>query len=308
MEKMGLDEVLWEELMKEYVANKGRKATHSRKEMGYRVGEAEERETEERDELDSNDEPRFIVTSINGSGTGHGKRRRAVTDDGGVPSSSASDVPAAKKVKVEVVLNKTNGRGKRGTHKPAHANDLGSSRITNGQHYVATGKAGFGLPAMIHGLPDVMTSISTSPQPLAAEFALPDLIETSPTPPPEASLGTDPPRLPAAHLKAFAPETSANISASTSEPKNTVPIPPYRSIWQTQNITGTPGAPQPPPSRRLIPPELSLRVLKRALEDISSDLRYRRIDEQSAMVKFDDVADRIGRRAALCTGPGADGA
>ncbi|KAJ8096073.1 hypothetical protein PM082_022691 [Marasmius tenuissimus] len=122
MEKMGLDEVLWEELMKEYVANKGRKATHSRKEMGYRVGEAEERETEERDELDSDDEPRFIVMSINGSGTGHGKRRRAVTDDGGVPSSSASDVPAAKKVKVEVVLNKTNGRGKRGTHKPAHAN------------------------------------------------------------------------------------------------------------------------------------------------------------------------------------------
>ncbi|KAL0062231.1 hypothetical protein AAF712_010913 [Marasmius tenuissimus] len=294
-EKMGLDEVLWEELMKEYVVNKGRKATHRRKEMGRRVGEAEEQETEERDELDSDDEPQFIVTSINGSGTQREWDR-----------TRKAKACTAKKVKVEVVLNKTSGRGKSGTYKHAHANDLGSSRITNGQHDIATSKVG--LPATIHGLPDVMMSTSTSLQPLAAEFALPDLIETSPTLPPEASLGTDPPRPPPADLKAFAPETSANISASTSEPKNTVLVPPYRSISQTQNITGTPSAPQPPPSRRLIPPELSLRVLKRALEDISSDLRYRRIDERSAMVKFDDVADRIGRRAALCLGSGVDSA
>ncbi|KAL0057269.1 hypothetical protein AAF712_016096 [Marasmius tenuissimus] len=51
---------------------------------------------------------------------------------------------------------------------------------------------------------------------------------------------------------------------------------------------------------RPIPPELSLSVLKRALEDISSDLRYNRIDIPSAMAKFDEVADRIGRRADLC--------
>ncbi|KAL0059247.1 hypothetical protein AAF712_014025 [Marasmius tenuissimus] len=54
----------------------------------------------------------------------------------------------------------------------------------------------------------------------------------------------------------------------------------------------------PPPS--LIPPELSLSVLKRALEDISSDLRYNRIDVPSAMARFDDVAGRIGKRADLC--------
>ncbi|KAK1233393.1 hypothetical protein PQX77_003448 [Marasmius sp. AFHP31] len=300
MKEMGLNENLWEELMKDHVEVNGRKAMPSRKEMGRRVGEAEKQETEEIDELDSDYELLLNVTTIDGSEAEHGKRGRAVTDDGGVLSSSASDVRAPKKAKVEVVLDKAN-RGKGGIYKPAHASDSGSSPTTDGRHNIATSRAGFGLPAMIHG-PPVTTSTSTSFQLQAADFALPDLIETSPTPPPAATSGTNLPRPPPAPPKASTPETIANISASTSEPKNTVP--PHRSIRQIQNITGTPNLPQPPPSRQPVPPELSLRVLKRALEDISSDLRYRRIDERNAMVKFDDVADRIGRRAALCTGLG----
>ncbi|KAJ8096097.1 hypothetical protein PM082_000004 [Marasmius tenuissimus] len=311
MKKMGLNETLWEELMKDHIEDKGRKGTYRRKEMGRRVGEAENQETEEVDELDSDDEPQLNVTTVNGSEVGHGKRGRAVTDDGVSPSSSTSDAPATKKAKVEVVLNKTNRRGRRGIYKPARADDLKSSPITNSHHDIATSKAGLGLPAMmIHGLPDMMTSTSTSLQPLADDFALPDLMETSPapTPPPEATSDANLLCPPPAFPKASTPEINANISASTNRPENTVPVPPHRSIRQTQDIARTPNPPQPPHSRQPIPPELSLRVLKRELEDISSDLRYGRIDERSAMIKFDDVADRIGRRAALCTGSGADGA
>ncbi|KAJ8074111.1 hypothetical protein PM082_012403 [Marasmius tenuissimus] len=39
----------------------------------------------------------------------------------------------------------------------------------------------------------------------------------------------------------------------------------------------------------------SLAVIKRQLEDVSSDLRYNRIDVASAMMKLDDVAARLGR-------------
>ncbi|KAL0060816.1 hypothetical protein AAF712_012409 [Marasmius tenuissimus] len=309
MKKMGLNETLWEELMKDHIEDKGRKGTYRRKEMGRRVGEAENQETEEVDELDSDDEPQLNVTTVNGSEVGHGKRGRAVTDDGVSPLASTSDAPAAKKAKVEVVLNKINRRGRRGIYKPARADDLKSLPITNGHHDIATSKAGLGLPAMmIHSLPDMMTSTSTSLQPLADDFALPDLMETSPTPtpPPEATSDANLLCPPLAFPKASTPEINANISASTSRPENTVPVPPHRSIRQTQDIARIPNPPQPPHSRQPIPPELSLRVLKRALEDICSDLRYGRIDERSAMVEFDDVADRIGRRAALCTGSGAD--
>ncbi|KAK1216090.1 hypothetical protein PQX77_021268 [Marasmius sp. AFHP31] len=109
---------------------------------------------------------------------------------------------------------------------------------------------------MIHGLPNVTTSTSASLQPQAADFTLPDLIETSPTPPPAATSGTNPPRPLPAPPKASTPETNANISASTSEPKYMVP-PTHWSIQQIQNfifIIGTPNPPQPPPSRQPIPP------------------------------------------------------
>ncbi|KAJ8085755.1 hypothetical protein PM082_004573 [Marasmius tenuissimus] len=75
---------------------------------------------------------------------------------------------------------------------------------------------------------------------------------------------------------------------------NAVKLPPHLPP-QGQAKAQSPVLPPHP-----IPPELSLSVLKHALEDISSDLRYNRIDIPSAMAKFDEVADRIGRRADLC--------
>ncbi|KAJ8091636.1 hypothetical protein PM082_020870 [Marasmius tenuissimus] len=102
------------------------------------------------------------------------------------------------------------------------------------------------------------------------------------------------------------PLLPASVSKST---KTNVPptsaqkvVPAYPSPDQnTANIFDS-GVQLPPslPPPRSIPPELSLSVLKRALEDISSDLRYNRIDVPSAMARFDDVADRIGKRADLC--------
>ncbi|KAK1216453.1 hypothetical protein PQX77_020922 [Marasmius sp. AFHP31] len=120
------------------------------------------------------------------------------------------------------------------------------------------------------------------------------------------------------------PSTSATMIATRRSPisfasasSSTTRVP---SSTHTQNtVSATPTCPhvkvrttpasvqalQRPPNVRPIPPELSLLVLKRALEDISSDLRYNRVDVPSAMAKFDEVAERIGKRAALCITPGA---
>ncbi|KAL0057948.1 hypothetical protein AAF712_015388 [Marasmius tenuissimus] len=100
------------------------------------------------------------------------------------------------------------------------------------------------------------------------------------------------------------------LTAPPLEPSSTEPnqihnvaklsqLPPSRCFPPTGQAGESPAVPPP----RSIPPELSLSVLKRALEDISSDLRYDRIDVPTAMVKFDEVAERIGRRASLCVVP-----
>ncbi|KAK1216125.1 hypothetical protein PQX77_021244 [Marasmius sp. AFHP31] len=92
MKEMDPNENLWEELIKDHVEVKGRKAMDSRKEMGRRVGEAEKQETEEIDEVDSDNELLLNVTTVDGSKAGHRKCGRAVTDNGGVPLSLAFDV------------------------------------------------------------------------------------------------------------------------------------------------------------------------------------------------------------------------
>ncbi|KAL0056987.1 hypothetical protein AAF712_016396, partial [Marasmius tenuissimus] len=111
---------------------------------------------------------------------------------------------------------------------------------------------------------------------------------------PELTAGTTAtPSTSATMIAARGPLTS---SASASMSTTCVPS----SILIQNTVSAPPACPYlnvpttPAPARSLqcpqtrsIPPELSLSVLKRALEDISSDLRYGRIDVPSAMAKFD---------------------
>ncbi|KAL0060388.1 hypothetical protein AAF712_012839 [Marasmius tenuissimus] len=99
--------------------------------------------------------------------------------------------------------------------------------------------------------------------------------------------------------------TSTRCVQSATLIQNTVSAPP---ACPHVNIPATPTQVRPVqrlPQTQPIPPSLSLSVLKRALEDISSDLRYDRSDVRGAMAQFDDVAERIGKRAALCSNSGA---
>ncbi|KAK1215061.1 hypothetical protein PQX77_022344 [Marasmius sp. AFHP31] len=107
-------------------------------------------------------------------------------------------------------------------------------------------------------------------------------------------------------LPASVSESTKTNMPSMSAQQTTLP-PPKLNQTTPNAVISSPHVPPrgqvearrlPPP--RPIPPELSLSVLKRAFEDISSDLRYNRIDVPSAMAQFDDVAERIGRRADLC--------
>ncbi|KAK1234357.1 hypothetical protein PQX77_002448 [Marasmius sp. AFHP31] len=140
------------------------------------------------------------------------------------------------------------------------------------------------------GLPISTAAINTKPAPAGAKT----------TSPGNAAITTvvySPPLLPAS----VSGSTKTNVPSMS--PQQTTP--PHQ---KTQNAVissphvlprGQAKARRLPPPRP-IPLELSLSVLKRALEDVSSDLRYNRIDVPSAMAMFDDVAERIGRRGDLC--------
>ncbi|KAL0066929.1 hypothetical protein AAF712_005918 [Marasmius tenuissimus] len=129
---------------------------------------------------------------------------------------------------------------------------------------------------------------------------------------PESTAGTTATPSTSATMIATRRPLTSSASASTSTTcvlysnliQNTVSAP---SACPLLNVPTTPAPARSlqRPQTRPIPPELSLSVLKRALEDISSDLRYDRIDVPSAMAKFDDVAERIGKRATFCLTSGA---
>ncbi|KAK1218660.1 hypothetical protein PQX77_018648 [Marasmius sp. AFHP31] len=102
-------------------------------------------------------------------------------------------------------------------------------------------------------------------------------------------------------------------SASTSDTRVATSTHPQNALSAPPKYTTTPVLPHlqlsapvqalhhpsPLPITRTIPPGLSLSTLKRTLEDICSDFRYQRIDVPSAMAKFDEVAEKIRKRAVL---------
>ncbi|KAK1233979.1 hypothetical protein PQX77_002829 [Marasmius sp. AFHP31] len=148
------------------------------------------------------------------------------------------------------------------------------------------------------GLPIATAAISTNPAPAGATTS------AQTTSPGNAAATNDIYPLPL--LPASVSKSTKTKVPSMSAQQTTLPPPKLNQTTPNAVISSPHVPPQgqvearrlPPP--RPIPPELSLSVLKRALEDISSDLRYNRIDIPSVMTQFDDVAERIGRRADLC--------
>ncbi|KAL0570343.1 hypothetical protein V5O48_011623 [Marasmius crinis-equi] len=79
--------------------------------------------------------------------------------------------------------------------------------------------------------------------------------------------------------------------------------PPLRTPSSALQLTSSvPRVPPPTPAGNDLEPDLRLSVIKRQLEDLCSDFRYGRIDVQSALGRFDEVAARIGRCANVVSG------
>ncbi|KAL0059703.1 hypothetical protein AAF712_013536 [Marasmius tenuissimus] len=268
---------------------------------------AVEQETEEEDELDSDyeDVPQRAVTSTTTDLGTYGKRKRTPVDDEGALSRSSSRPPPAKKGKtkpevvIEVILNKTKS-GYRECLRPARNKNIKPSELSNEVNKDCGEKILNEVPGDIEPAlaADVVRGTKRPRRPTEdadnvgvgqrkrsrdAEKGIISDLDThgrsGPTAPPLEPSSTEPNQI----------HNVAKLSQ----------LPPSRCFPPTGQAGESPAVPPP----RSIPPELSLSVLKRALEDISSDLRYDRIDVPTAMVKFDEVAERIGRRASLCVVP-----